>query len=375
MRLRYFFFCNALIFFLAATLPSFAETEKTDPPRKEKKSTGASAKVAAPPAVPVMLSSVKSRQLQKQLWFSGSIVSRQRSMLAAETPGRLIQIAEVGDYFEAGEIIARFDSTLLQKTLAEYEANAAGHRAQIQFLQKEVQRLLTLAKNNNAAISKLEENQALLAVERANLSVSIARLEQTKEKVYRMDIKAPFSGLVSRRETNLGEWLKEGDSVVELVNLDALEIKTAVSANALSFVTPGDLLTVMVGEQRFPTTLRSVVSVGDDESRLFELRLSAPPNIGKPQQIARVAVPISSARQGLVVPEDALNIRQLGITVFVVGADMIARQVPVQLGISDIDGFVEVSGALAAGDRVVVRGSERLRPGVTVRDVGQENSP
>ena len=274
MRLRYFFFCNALIFFLAATLPSFAETEKTDPPRKEKKSTGASAKVAAPPAVPVMLSSVKSRQLQKQLWFSGSIVSRQRSMLAAETPGRLIQIAEVGDYFEAGEIIARFDSTLLQKTLAEYEANAAGHRAQIQFLQKEVQRLLTLAKNNNAAISKLEENQALLAVERANLSVSIARLEQTKEKVYRMDIKAPFSGLVSRRETNLGEWLKEGDSVVELVNLDALEIKTAVSANALSFVTPGDLLTVMVGEQRFPTTLRSVVSVGDDESRLFELRLS-----------------------------------------------------------------------------------------------------
>ena len=60
---------------------------------------------------------------------------------------------------------------------------------------------------------------------------------------------------------------------------------------------------------------------------------------------------------------------------FVVGADMIARQVPVQLGISDIDGFVEVSGALAAGDRVVVRGSERLRPGVTVRDVGQENSP
>ena len=347
----------------SAAKPAAAKDSATD------KWSGATGKPAAPPKMPVTVSKVVQKQLQKQLWFSGSIISRQRASLAAESPGRVITVAEVGDRFKTDEIIAQFDDTLLQKTLLEYQATGASRRSQIQFLQNEVNRLRALAKDNNAAISKLEETQATLEMEHGALAVNTARLEQTEEKIRRMRIVAPFAGIISERYAELGEWVKEGNPVVKIVNPDDLEIKTSVSEQVLPFINSDSRLTVMIGQQQHTVKIRSIVPVGDSQSRLFELRLETPPAVGRPQQLTRVAAPISSAHDGLVVPEDALIIRHDGISVFTVTSDMTAHRVPVRLGITDNNGWIEVSGALQAGDSVVIRGGERLREGMNVRTV------
>jgi multidrug efflux pump subunit AcrA (membrane-fusion protein) len=103
---------------------------------------------------------------------------------------------------------------------------------------------------------------------------------------------------------------------------------------------------------------------------LFEIRLDPPVELGwKAGQAVRVAVPVSDRREVLAVPADALILRREGVSVFRIDGDGVAERIEVVLGAAD-GTMIEVTGNLEAGDRVVIRGGERLRPGqqVTVLD-------
>jgi hypothetical protein len=82
-------------------------------------------------------------------------------------------------------------------------------------------------------------------------------------------------------------------------------------------------------------------------------------------QTVKVAVPTSDSREVLTIPRDALVLRSEGQSVFVIDGKNQARKVSVKTG-TGAGGEIEVLGDLAAGDRVVVRGNERLQPGQTV---------
>jgi hypothetical protein len=129
------------------------------------------------------------------------------------------------------------------------------------------------------------------------------------------------------------------------------------------------LLAISAAGQAALAEVRTVVAVGDENTHQFELRLDlegAPFPVG---QTLRVAVPTSDSRAVLTVPRDALVLRPEGHMVFVVDAENQARQVSVTVGNGQGDD-IEVVGEISAGDRVVIRGNERLQPGqaVTVMD-------
>ena len=327
------------------------------------------------PAMPVVLAEVQQKEIQKKIWFSGNLLSKKRANLAAENAGRILDVAEVGEHFQAGETIASFDETLLQQDLIEQQAEVASHHARIQFLTREVQRLTELANNNNAALSQLESIQADLSVAQSALAGSRARVAHTREVLRRMQVVAPFAGVVVQRYAEVGEWLSKGDPIVRLVNTTDLEVTTSISEPVLSHVKSGDVLEIDVGGSRHQAHIRAIVPVGDSRSRLFELRLQPIGTFGYAEQLVRVALPISSPRGGLAVPEDALVIRHDSVRIFVIAENMRVRGVAVAVGLSSHDGWVEVQGELQAGDKVVVRGSERLRDGMEVRTIASPNPP
>lgn len=111
--------------------------------------------------------------------------------------------------------------------------------------------------------------------------------------------------------------------------------------------------------------VRTVVAVGDENTHQFELRLDVEAGMFPAGQTLRVAVPTSELRDVLVVNRDALVLRPEGISVFVVDQNETVRQVPVVAGIGS-GSLIEVQGDVQAGDRVVIRGNERLRPGQAV---------
>jgi multidrug efflux pump subunit AcrA (membrane-fusion protein) len=113
-------------------------------------------------------------------------------------------------------------------------------------------------------------------------------------------------------------------------------------------------------------TVRTVVPVGDDRSRQFEVRVT----LANPQWLVgtpvEVSLPSSAERTAVTVPRDALVIRQNHSYVLRVTRSDTVEELDVIPGVG-IEDTVEVRGPLAPGDRLVVRGAERLAAGQAVR--------
>ena len=325
--------------------------------------------LSQPPPAPVVTADAVRGKVRSTLPFSGTLISFNEAGLSAEIAGRVTRVAEVGTRFSKGEVIAQLDDTLLQQVLAENRAEVQSRRVRIGFLQNETGRLRELATNNNAAISLLEETQADLGETRSELAAALARVAQTQERIHRTGTVAPFAGVISEVHIEVGEWASVGDPIVDLVDTETLEIETHVSAEVLPHIGVGDSIEVKAKGQTYTATLQVVVPVGDPVSRLFELRLVPDEAIGPPGLAVQVLVPVDSPRNSLLVPEDALVIRHDGVSVFRVEDDMTVSRIPVTIGLSARGGLVEVVGALEAGNKVVVRGGERLRDGAVVRPV------
>ena len=113
------------------------------------------------------------------------------------------------------------------------------------------------------------------------------------------------------------------------------------------------------------STIRAVVPVGDERSRMLELRIELAGARWPIGSAVRVELPAAASPSAVIVPRDAVIVRADGTHVFRVGQDDVAERVPVQLGNGDAT-RVEVLQGLSRGDRVVVRGGERLNAGQPV---------
>lgn len=317
------------------------------------------------PAAIVRVATVETRQVQPVSWMPGVVISRNNALLASELKGRLEWVAEVGDRFTSGEVIARLDDRDMQLEVEVASATLQEVKAQLEFYDAEVGRLQQLAERNNTARNRLEEVTAARDELKSRLGASKARLDLAQENLRKRVIKAPFAGVVSERIRHPGEQVPESGAVARLVDLTQLEISARVPSGGINELAEGDELRVQYDRFEASGRLRTLVPVGD-ASRLFEIRvviqaLNWP--VGTP---VRVAVPVAVARQALVVPRDALVIRSFGINVFVISAQNLAEMIPVEIGYGELD-WVEVIGPLQVGDTVVVRGNERLLPGQVVQ--------
>ena len=317
-----------------------------------------------PPPAPVVVAEAESRTLAPVTWYPGTVISRNQARVAAEVPGRLEWVAEIGAAIAEGETVARLDDALFRQSLAENEAAVAREQARLTYLDAQVERLETLVIQQTATRSRLDEAIAERDISRSELRAVRARLALTRERLERTQIKAPFGGVVTTRFRQSGEWAQSGEAVVRLVDTDSLEVQTWVPVAALAFVREGGELALEANPSRTRGTVQAIVPVGDNQSRLYELRLQIKDQAWPVGQDLRVAIPTAAARPVTAVPRDALVLRRDGTSVYRIGEDGIAERVPVTTGIAE-GALIEVDG-IAPGDRVVIRGGERLRPGQAV---------
>jgi RND family efflux transporter MFP subunit len=300
---------------------------------------------------------------------AATVISRNDTRLAAQVEGQVTWVAEVGVPLAAGEAAARLDDVLVRAVLVEEQAQVTREQANVEFHQKELQRLAKLAKDNNAALSRLDESRRDLSIARSALSAARSRVTQTREKLVRTAIKAPFAGVVAEQFIQAGEWADPGTAIVRLVDTEALELRARVPVSVLPYIHGNSELQLIVAGRPATGTVRALVPVGDEQSRLFELRLTVDNDSLSAGESARIAIPTADPKSATVIPRDALVLRQNSSSVFRILDDSTADRVNVTIGMADGE-FIEVLGDIQPGDRVVIRGGERLRPGqeVEVRD-------
>ena len=328
-------------------------------------------------SAPVKVAEAKQVLMAPETWVAGTVISRHEALLATEVAGKLVQVKEVGTRLKEDAVVARVDPTFVKLKIEEYEAQVESDRARLDFIKSEVQRNKRLATQNNAAQTRLDELRADRVVARNELRISRVRLKQAREELRRHVIRTPFAGVVAERLMRRGERAGVGDDVIRVVDSRSLEVQARVPLETLDFVRENDSLTIKVNGREISAPVRALVAAGEGRSRLLDLRISLDDDTWTVGQPVRVALPTANAQMVLAIPRDALVLRRDGAFVFRVDAENKAQRVAVKLGVASGD-FVAVNGELKAGDRVVTRGGERLRPGSAVKildESGQAGAP
>jgi RND family efflux transporter MFP subunit len=186
-------------------------------------------------------------------------------------------------------------------------------------------------------------------------------------------VRAPFDGVVAERFIQVGEYLATGAPVVRLVNTVALEVSAQAPVSLAPRLKAGDLVSVRQDDKLLEARIRSVVPVGDQASRQLEVRVALAKTDWSIGTAVQVALPNAEPRQVVAVPRDALLLRSNGSYVVRVADDDTIERVSVDTGAS-VNGLVEIRGGIEPGDRLVIRGGERLQAGqaVTVTSSGTE---
>ena len=327
---------------------------------------------ADPPPAPVTVAPVVKGSTASTVSTTGTVVSRNDARLAAEATGRLDWVAEPGAKVAKGAPLARVDARALELQLRENDAQIARLGANAELLDTQLARLNALP-DGIASKSQIDEAAARLAMARHELDQARATRDSTRHSIARATIRAPFSGHVAERIRQLGEFVAAGTEVLRLTDTENVEVVARAPVAEAGHLAAGQAVTVHGAVRDQPSKIRAIVPVGDERSRMIEVRI-AMSGAGWPIGSAvRVDLPAARQSAGLLVPRDAVIVRADGAHVFRIGKGSVAERVSVRVGSGDKE-RVEVTGSLAAGDRVIVRGGERLRPGQAVKVAGSLGS-
>jgi RND family efflux transporter MFP subunit len=328
----------------------------------------AAAGPAAPPPAPVEVAAARGSTLPAVASVPGTVVGRNDARIAAEVTGRLAWVADVGTEVAPGGALARLDARELELALAQAEATARRLAAALELADAQAQRTAEVARQG--LVSRAQLDEAALRRDMAEQELAQARVarDQAAYRRERAVVRAPFGGRVAERIRQPGEFLAAGGEVVRLVDTRRVEVVAQAPLGVARFVRAGQQVVVDDDGGRATGKIRAVVPVGDDRSRMIEVRVAIDAAHRPIGTAVRVALPQSAPREAVMVDRDALVVREDGIFVWKVADDGTAVRIAVTTG-TEQDHAVEVFGEVLAGDRIVVRGAERLAPGqaVTVR--------
>ncbi len=321
------------------------------------------------PASPVKVETAQRDTFSATLWVSGTVISQNDARIAAETDGRITWVADVGSRIEQGEAIARIDAEDLRLELADSEAQLASLKSQLKFRESSMQRFEKLAASNNAAATQLDEAQSQVDMTRQEIKRAEVAIAQIKRRIKQTEVLAPFPGIVVERVVQTGEFVNRGAQVARLVDTEHREIRAQAPLSVAGWIREGMQVSVEHQKRESLSPVSYVIPVGDDRSRMFEVRIEANNPawiIGSP---VRIALPNSEPRELVAIPRDGLVLRGNDIYVMRVKNDNTVEKIAVQTGIG-LGGFVEVIGNVEQGDRIITRGGERIQAGqaVTIAD-------
>lgn len=333
-------------------------------------------------------SKVEVRDIEVVVTATGSLQPLDFVDVGAQVSGQLEQLhVEVGDFVEAGNLLAEIDATVL-------EARLDGVRAQLRFQQaqlRERQASLDLALINlnrqqrlladNATSEELVQSaEATARAEAARLDAVQAQIEQTESSL-RADeanlnytrIFAPMSGTVTSIAARRGQTLNAAQTtptILTIADLSVMRVEAQVSEADISRLRdemPVYFTTLGNRGQRWYSTLELIEPTPQVENNvvLYNALFDVPNEDGRllPQMTTQVFFVVASAEQVLSVPAGAVRPTGRGQGTVQVLRNGVTETVNVQIGISDRV-YIEIKSGLNAGDEVIIPAQQAMPGGM-----------
>jgi membrane fusion protein (multidrug efflux system) len=316
-------------------------------------------------AVPVEASEVAEGPLVDEITAIGTLISNESVILRPEIAGRIVDISfEEGQPVEAGAPLFRLDDSLYQAELAEAQAK-------LQLSERNFARAKELHEKGSGTARARDEAVASLQADKATVALAQARLDKTR-------IRAPFGGIVGLRQVSIGDYVTEGQDLVNLEDVDPVKVDFRVPELFLSGLARGQELVIAVDAypgRPFKGMVYALDPRVDAAGRSVAVRAQVPnpDDALRPGLFARVTLILSIRKEAITVPEQAVVPRGDDRYVFRV-VDGTATLTKVTLG-QRRKGRVEIIDGLQPGDMVVTAGQLKIRDGVPVEVIKPPGAP
>ena len=324
----------------------------------------------------VVVSTAKTDTVIRQVPLTGTITSARIAKLSTEVSGQVEAVnVEVGDIVETGNELIKLDREIEQLSLQGLQAKTKQASAELADTKRRYEDAKRLRKQKSISENELYLLEAEVEVDTAMLKQQQAEQRRQQARVERHILHAPFSGVISERLTEIGEWIEPGKPVLTLVAVDDLRIEFRVPQEFYSSIDKQTTLIVTLDalpDREFAGTIDAVVPVSDPISRTFLIHVSVDAGNARmtPGMSVHGKLHLSTGRRGVVISRDAILRYPDGrITVWVINPDSEPPTVSekhVTTGHS-FDGLITIREGINAGDVIVVRGNESLQDGQEVR--------
>ena len=266
------------------------------------------------------------------------------------TPG--MEIAE-------GAVIAQLNSAIEAAALAEAEAR-------LREAELAMERAQALRQSNTVSQATLLQAEVALATAQAGV-------DQARQRLSDRTVVAPFTGVLGLARVDAGARVTEQTILTTLDDISAVEVEFQLSETLIGRVAIGQNVEASAAAfpgRVFAGTVISIDSRIDPASRAFLLRARLP-NLDRTLpagMFMRLSVVISE-REALAVADEAVVLQAGEAIVYRVEED-VAHRIVITPG-ERHDGLVEILGGLDEGDEIVLRGTQSLRDGATIRRAGE----
>jgi membrane fusion protein, multidrug efflux system len=318
---------------------------------------------------PVTVTAVKQQPIDYVLTALGSVESIHHPTISAEISGQVIGIeVSEGQAIVAQQLLATIDNTLhgieADKAIAELQRQ----EVLLDNQQRDVDRLLQLAKSQSVSRDKLEDEQAQLQMLVALRNVALKQKEQALYLESKTRVHAPQDGLIARRHVSVGDYVATGQPLFSLVSVNTLRARLAFPEHDAASITIGK--EVQLVSPVAPQTVASgmVTSINpqiNPRSRAIEVIVEFDnPGGWYPGASVDATLVIERKSAALTVPALSVVQRASGPVVFIANDNRASQQAVVP-GQRQGD-WVEILEGLGVDDRVVVEGSALISDGSAV---------
>ncbi len=317
--------------------------------------------------------SLSKENLSSSLNLPGELTAYQVVDLYAKVPGFVKTLkADLGSEVTAGQLLATLEAPELTAQASAAQSRLLSQQAVVTASTANYNRLLETSKTpgtispNDLDIALAKKNADLALLEAARASVN-----EVNTMLSYLQIRAPFSGVVSARNVNLGAFTGPSgkDPMFTIQEQKKLRLAVSVPENFTGMIRRGNEVKFRVrsSNDTLKASVKRLAGALDLRLRSEKIEMDVLNPSGKllPGMVAEVSIPLSKEESTFTVPASAVLNGGEGVFVQRIEKGII-RWIPVQKG-REVNGKVEIFGDLQTGDQIVAEASEELRAGSSVK--------
>jgi membrane fusion protein, multidrug efflux system len=336
----------------------------------------------AVPTVAVVLPDPKA--LNATIDLPGRLEAYYRAPIFARVNGYLKSWSvDIGAKVKAGEVIAEIEAPDLDQQLLQARADLASQVASAKLSEVTLARRKTLIASNFVSMQEIDERTADLSNKNAAVKAGQANVERLEALAGYKKITAPFDGVVTSRQTDVGALINSGGGsgppMFVVSDIKKLRVYVEVPQNYVPSIKIGAqaILTMPDYPNRtFPATVEASSQAVNASTGTTQMQLALDNSSGELMPGGYASVRMSLARDNvpLHIPSSALIFNQHGLRVATVGPDdkILFKNVTIA---RDLGRDIELASGVAPDDRVIVAPPDGISDGDQVRVAGAKGKP